>query len=114
MKYTEQYGRVYRICIAVESKSADLYQNISFFLEERADFISNGLVKLSGPELLEAYFNRWNGYKKAASKTNNICRYLNINHVEERRYDAMEVQLSDRGFNFWLETGPLLMFLTKS
>ena len=29
MKYTEQYGRVYRICIAVDSKSNDLYNNIS-------------------------------------------------------------------------------------
>ena len=94
MKYTEQYGRVYRICIAVDSKSNDLYNNISQFLQERADFISSGLIKLSGAELLEAYYHKWNEYKKAASKTNNICRYLNLNHIETKKYDAMDVQLS--------------------
>ena len=64
------------------------------FLQERADFISSGLIKLSGAELLEAYYHKWNGYKKAASKTNNICRYLNLNHIETKKYDAMDVQLS--------------------
>jgi cullin 2 len=92
--YTEQYGRVYKICVAFDAKSVELYHKISLFLEERADFISNGLDQLKGADLLEQYCNKWNSYKRAANETNNICRYLNINHIESKNYECMEVSLA--------------------
>jgi len=93
-QYTQGYGRVYKICIAVDPKSSELYSKISQFLEEKADFISKGLQNADGPELLEKYCSEWKSYKKAAEDINSICRYLNINHIDSKRHDSMEVQLS--------------------
>ena len=42
-QYTQGYGRVYKICIAVDPKSSELYGKISEFLEDKAEFISKGL-----------------------------------------------------------------------
>ena len=93
-QYTQGYGRVYKICIAVDPKSSELYSKISQFLEEKADFISKGLQNAEGPVLLEKYCSEWKSYKKAAEDINSICRYLNINHIDSKRHDSMEVQLS--------------------
>ena len=97
-QYTQGYGRVYKICIAVDPKSSELYSKISQFLEEKADFISKGLQNADGPELLEKYCSEWKSYKKAAEDINSICRYLNINHIDSKRHDSMEVQLSQGKF----------------
>ena len=78
----------------MDPKSSELYSKISQFLEEKADFISKGLQNTDGSELLEKYCSEWKSYKKAAEDINSICRYLNINHIDSKRHDSMEVQLS--------------------
>ena len=95
-KYNQNFGRIYKICVATpEPKSKELYEKVADFLEEKADEIAQRLDAFKGETLLEEYGEKWRSYQLATDTINHMCQYLNKNHIDQRRYDNVEVHMVD-------------------
>lgn len=102
--YQQQYSRVYRICTASpEPKSTELYANISNYLDEKSEEHAVILDQYDSQKLLEEYSVKWTSFQRATGDVNNVCRYLNKNHLNDRQYASVEANLMDgRGVDYAL------------
>ncbi|CBY18632.1 unnamed protein product [Oikopleura dioica] len=102
--YTAQYSRVYKICTASpEPKSEELYANISNYFDEKSQEKAMMLNQYEAQQLLEEYTEKWTRYQKATGDINNVCRYLNKNHVNTLNLTNVEAHLIDnRGHEYAL------------
>jgi len=94
-KYQESLSLVYKLCVATEPKSQELYQNLSDFLGNKAAEIARRLNSFEGEDLLEQYEVEWDGYQTASDSVDKTCSYLNKEFIDRRHYDNAEMHMVD-------------------
>ena len=86
---------MYKLCVATEPKSQELYQNLSDFLGNKAAEIARRLNSFEGEDLLEQYEVEWDGYQTASDSVDKTCSYLNKEFIDRRHYDNAEMHMVD-------------------